>query len=112
MGLDARIDIGKGADGAGDGAGRNLGARRHEASAIAREGGVVAGELDAERRGLGVDAVAAADRRRVLVLPGALAERRHQPVDIGNQEIGCLAELDGEAGVEHVGRGHALVHEA
>ena len=33
-------------------------------------------------------------------------------VDIGDQDIGGAHELHVEAGVEHVGRGHALVHEA
>ncbi len=31
---------------------------------------------------------------------------------IGDQDVGGARELDVEAGVEHVGRGHALVHEA
>src|SRR3546814_7391196 len=33
-------------------------------------------------------------------------------VEVGEQYVGGLAELDREAGVEHVARRHALVHEA
>ena len=69
--LDPRIDIGEGADGAGDGRGRDLLARGMEAAAGAGELGIGIGELDAEGRRLGMDAVAAADRDRVLVLVGA-----------------------------------------
>jgi len=72
----------------------------------------VAGQLDAEGRGLGMDAVAAADGERVLVLQGAFLEGCEQPVDVGDQDVRRLGELDGKAGVEHVRRGHALVHEA
>ena len=59
-----------------------------------------------------MDAVRAADGRRHLVLEGAALERGEQLVDIGDQEVGGAHELHVEAGVEHVGRGHALVHEA
>ena len=110
--LDPRIDVGEGAHRPGDGAGRDLGARRHQPGAVAGEGGVVAGQLDAEGRGLGMDGVAAADGERVLVLQRALLQRRQQPVDVGDQDVGGLGELDGEGGVEHVRRGQALVHEA
>ena len=89
--LDPRIDVGEGADRAGDGAGRDLGARRHQPRAVADERGVVAGELDAEGRRLGMDAVAAADGERVLVLERALLQRRQQPVDVGEQDVGGLA---------------------
>ena len=78
----------------------------------ALELGVGLGELEAEGGGLGVDAVRAADGRRQLVLEGAALERGEQRVDIGEQEVGGARELHGEAGVEHVRRGHALVHEA
>ena len=110
--LDPRIDVGEGPDRPRNGAGRDLGARRDQPGAIAGEGRIVAGQLDAERRGLGMDAVAAADGKRVLVLQRALPERGEQAVDVAQQDVGGLGELDGEAGVEHVRRGHALVHEA
>ena len=72
----------------------------------------MAGEFHAKGRGLGVDGVAAADGQRVLVLERAFLQRREQLVDIGQQDVGCLRELDGEGRVEDVGRSQALVHEA
>ena len=78
----------------------------------ARELGIGLGELEAEGGRLGVDAVAAADGRRRLVLEGAALERGEQRVEVGEQQVGGAHELHVEAGVEHVGRGHALVHEA
>src|SRR2546425_532334 len=33
-------------------------------------------------------------------------------VEVGKQQVGGAGELDVEAGVEHVGGGHALMHEA
>ncbi len=58
-----------------------------------------------------MDAVAAADRRRHLVLEGALLQRRQHALDIGDQDIGGLHELDRQARVQHIRRCHALVHE-
>ena len=109
--LDARIDLGEGADRARDRAGRDLLARGDQPLAGAREFRIGVGELEAERRRLGMDAVGAADRRRHLVLEGARLQRREQLVDVGEQQVGGAGELDVEAGVEHVGRRHALVHE-
>ena len=59
-----------------------------------------------------MDGVGAADGRRHLVLEGALLQRRQHLVDVGDQKIRGAGELHVETGVEHVGRGHALVHEA
>ncbi len=59
--------------GAGDGAGRDLGPRCDQPGAVAGEGGVVAGQLHAEGRGLGMDAVAAADGRACSCAPGRAA---------------------------------------
>ncbi len=39
-------------------------------------------------------------------------DRREQRVDIGDEKVGGAHQLHGEAGVEHVGRRHALMHEA
>ena len=83
-----------------------------EPLAVARELGVVPGELEAEGGGLGMDAVAAADAERDLVLEGAALERGEQRVEVGEQDVGGLLELHREAGVEHVGGGHALMDEA
>ena len=54
----------------------------------AREFGIGISELEAEGDGLGVDAVAAADGRRHLVLEGAVLQRGQHLVDIGEQEVG------------------------
>ena len=59
-----------------------------------------------------MDAVRAADRRRQLVLEGAPLQRGEQRVDVGDQNVAGALQLHGEAGVEHVGAGHALMHEA
>ena len=42
----------------------------------------------------------------------ALLERGEQLVGVGDQNVGGAFQLDAEAGVEHVGRRHALMHEA
>ena len=47
-----------------------------------------------------------------LVLEGAALERGEELVDVGDQEVGGAHQLHVEAGVEHVGRRHALMHEA
>src|SRR5579885_1865913 len=62
MRLDLGPDIGEGADRAGDGAGRDLVPRLLEPPLRALELGMEARELQPEGRGLGMDAVAAADR--------------------------------------------------
>ena len=59
-----------------------------------------------------MDAVAAADGRGQLVLEGAPLQRRQHQVDVLEQQVGGPGQLHGEAGVEHVGGGHALVQEA
>ena len=95
-----------------DGAGRDLRAGGDEAGAAAVELGVGEGELDAEGRRLGVDAVRAPDGGGELMLLRAPLQGREEAVEIGEQDVGRAGELHGERGVEHVGRGHALVHEA
>src|SRR5947208_9213298 len=86
--LDARIDVGEGADGAGDRAGRHLLAGGEQASAVARKLGVMSGELQSEGRRLGVNAVAAPYRRRQFVLEGATLQHREQFIEIGQQDVG------------------------
>ncbi len=110
--FDPRIDLREGADRSRNGAGRNFGARANEPLLGTEEFRVGIGELEAEGCGLGMDAVGAADGRRHLVLESAAPQRRHQRIGVGDQEIGGAHQLHVEAGVEHVGRGHALMHEA
>ena len=69
--LDRRRDLREGADRAGNRAGRDAVARGDQPLAVARELGIGLGELEPESGRLGVDAVAAADRRRGLVLDSA-----------------------------------------
>ena len=97
---------------AGDRAGRDLGARRDQALFGAGELGIGDGELQPERGRLGMNAVGAADGRREFVFAGAALQRCVERFDVGDQKIGGAHQLHVEAGVEHVGRGHALVHEA
>jgi hypothetical protein len=111
MGFDRRVDVGEGANGAGDGAGGNFLAGAQQPAAVARELGVIAGELEAEGHGLGMDGVAAAHAGRVFMLLGAALKGGQQIVDVGEQDVGRLRQLHREAGVEHVRRGHALMHE-
>ena len=46
------------------------------------------------------------------MLEGAALERREQLIDVGDQDIARMAELHGEASIQHVRAGHALVDEA
>ena len=105
-------DVGEGADRAGDRAGRDVVARRDQPLAVAGEFGIGLRELEPEGRRLGVDAVAAADGRRQLVLERAALEHLEQRVEIRDQQVGGLLQLHRERGVEHVGAGHALVQPA
>jgi hypothetical protein len=108
----ARIDVGEGADGAGDGAGGDFGAGIDEAGAAAVELGVGLGHFQPEGDRLGMDAVGAADADGVLVLDGAALDGGEQRVHVGEQKVGCLDQLHIETGVENVGGGHALMDEA
>ncbi len=65
--------------------------------AVARHLGVEAGEGQAHRGRLGMDAVAAADAERVLVLERAGLQRGQHPVETGQQQVRGAHELDVEA---------------
>ncbi len=112
IGLHPRIDIGEGADRAGDRAGRDVVARRDQPRPGAVELGISESELEPERHRLGMDAVAAADRRRQFVLVGTALEHRHQRLEILDEDLAGLLQLDRQAGVEHVRAGQALMEEA
>ncbi len=109
--LDARIDAGEGADGAGNGAGGDLEAGHGQAFLGPLELGVEAGQLEAEGGRLGVDAVAAADGRRGLVLERPALQGGQHQVDVFQQQVGRAAQLHRQGGVVDVRRGHALVQE-
>ena len=59
-----------------------------------------------------MNAVAAANRWRKLVLFCPLLKRCQQSVQIFEQQIACLRHLHSQRGVEHVRACHALVHKA
>ncbi len=75
------------------------------------ERGVVPGELQAEGRRLGMNAVAAAQTESVLVLLGPCAQRLAQSIEALRYKVARLAELHGQAGIQDVGGRHALMHE-
>ncbi len=110
--LDEGVDVGEGADGAGNGAGCDFVARVFQAPARALEFRIEPRQLQAHGRRLGMDAVAAAHDRGHLVFKGAGLQRRHNLVDIVEQDRRRLLQLHGQAGVQNVRRGHALVDEA
>ena len=103
MGFDARIDLREGADGAGNRAGRDLGARRlraalwrgrtrHRPRASFSPNVVGSAWMPWERPMVGVS----------LYSPRAALERLEQRIDVGDEQIGGAHELNIEAGVEHV----------
>ena len=75
------------------------------------EFGVGISELEPERGGLGMDAVGAADRRREFEFARAALQRGVECLDVGDEQIGGADQLHVKAGVKHVGRRHALMHE-
>jgi hypothetical protein len=107
--LNPRVDISKRPDGARDGGDGNFLARRVKATAGTGEFGIGEGELQPECSRLGVDAVAAADRQRQLVLNRAPFQRREQPVDVGHQQVGGTDQLQVEARVENIRGSQTLV---
>ncbi len=70
------------------------------------------GELEAECRGLGMDAVAAPDGQGVLVFEGTRLQRRQHVIEVVQEQIGGLRQLHRQARVQHIGRCHALMQEA
>ena len=108
-----RIEMREGADRAADRGHRDLRPRRDQPLAAAGELGVMAGQLQPERRRFGVDAVAAADGQACICARSrARLQRCQHGVDIGQQQVGRLRQLHRQAGVQHVRAGHALMHEA
>ena len=86
--------------------------RARDALPVARELERPAGELQPERRRLGVDAVRAADLERLAVLLGARHDRGERGVDPGEDERPRLADLERERGVDDVGGRQAVVEPA
>jgi hypothetical protein len=104
--------VGEGPHRARDLPNRRLVERAVEANALAAH---LLGEdqqLEPEGGGLGVDAVGAADARRVAELQRAGAECLVHPVHAGLQQAPGVPDLEPERRVEHVARRHAVVDEA
>ncbi len=89
-------------DRAGDLAHANLIDGTGKALQLAIEFGVEVRELQSERDRLGVDAVRAADHRRVLVLLGLFLERLEQAFEPRNDELARIDELRREGRVQQV----------
>ena len=103
------IDVRVRAHGARELADRDRVAGAQQALAVAANLQRPERQLHAERRRLGVDAVGAADHRRVAELAGAFAiadSRRRPPEDA----IEGARHLERERGVDHVARREPVVH--
>ena len=68
--------------------------------------------FQAEGRRLGVNAVAAADHRRELVLARLFGDDLAQRLDVRDQHVGGLRHLHGEGGVANVAAGQAEMEPA
>src|SRR5215210_7051346 len=112
MRLDARVDIGERADGSGEGASRYFLPGRCHPLPGAGELRICIGELKTESGGFSVDAMAAPDAKRILVLEGAALESIQQFIEVAQQNVRGADQLYVKRGVENVGRGHALVEKA
>ena len=107
----------------GRGGGVGAHGARHRADGHLREGALQAaevavglegeaGQLDPERRRLGVDAVRAPDAQRVDVRPRLVGEGLDEGPGVGEHDLGHGAQLQGQAGVEDVAGGQAVVNPA
>ncbi len=85
--------------------------RARDAHAVSLERERPAGELEPERRRLGVHSVGAPDRQCLSMLVRARNHGPQRALDAGQDEGARLAELECESGVEDVGRGEAVVEE-
>ena len=113
MFLDARIDIGEGADGAGNGAGGDFLARGDRRCAAALELGI--GQAPSLMPKVVGSAWMPCERPIVTVSLCSKARRLSASSSLSrsaSRRSLARGELHVEAGVEHVGRGHALMDEA
>ena len=110
--LDLGICRGVGADGARELADPHPSSARATRVAVTLEREGPAGELETERRGLGVDAVGAADRQGLAMLLGAAHDGGERAVDPGQDQRAGIADLQRERGVEDVRRRQAVVEPA
>ena len=112
VGLDARVDVGVRAHRARELAHGHGSAGGAQAVAVTGHLQAPQRARDAERGGLGVDAVRAPDHGRVAMAPGQLDEGRQQRVGGGEQVIAGRGEQRAPRRVDHVGRGEPEVDPA
>ena len=89
----------------------SLESARH-ALATARQLECPAGELQPERRRLGVDAVRAADLQRLTMLLGSCVDRGEGALQTREDQCAGFVHLQRESGVDDVGRGQPVVEPA
>ena len=106
------LQVAEGADRAGELAHAHVLGCGVEAGQVALHLGVPVEQLEAEGRGLGVDAVGAADGGRVLELEGAALEHGEQSGDSVADERGGFFDLQRLGGIDDVVRGEAVVQPA
>ena len=66
-------------------------------------------QLQSKGRGLAMNAMAAADAGRELMLVGAASDHREEFLDVGDEQVGRLHHLHGKGGVDDVAAGQAEV---
>ena len=110
--LDRRIEMRKRADRAGDFADADRLASAAHALDIAAKLGVPERQLQAERHHLGMDAVRAADHRRLPMLAGARLDRLGQAAHVLENQVAGLDHLQGLRRVDDVRGGQAEVQPA
>ena len=103
MGLHRRVDVAERADRAAELADRHSVAGGAQAAAVAVHLQGPQRDLGAERGGLGVDAVGAADHHRVAVLAGQAHQGGQQPVRGLQQQVAGVAQHPAPGGVHHIG---------
>ena len=112
LGLDLGAEVAVGADGAGDLAGRDVVGRGREAASVAVDLERPAGELEPERRRLGMHRVGAAHHHRAGVLAGARDERVDEPVRASRSRSPAARNWSASAGVDDVAAGQPEVEPA
>src|SRR5262245_56112166 len=108
--FNARVDLRKCPYRPRDRARCNLFACSDQALTSARKFGVGVSKFEPKGGWLRMNAMRAANGRRQLVLEGPPFECSKQLVDISNENVCRPHELHVEAGIQHIGRGHARMH--
>ncbi len=108
-GLDRRRQLRVGPDGTGDLAGGQVVGREAQARAGTIELEGPRGQLEPEGQGLGVDTVGPAHLQRLGMLARPGHDRGDRGVEAIEDEVGGLAALQRQAGIDHVAAGEAPV---